>query len=335
MSLFIDQKYVSLVSIKLEQFKVKKNYLWNFRCPICGDSKKNKTKARAYVYRQKSNLSFVCHNCGHSCSFGNFLKTVDPALFKEYQLERYKNESAGNVTKPDFEIARGLPVFTKKINIPTIESLDDNHSAKKYIASRKIPNKYWNQLYYADDFKQFIIATFTDHDQSKLKDNDARIVIPFYDRDKKLLGVQGRAIGASNVRYITIKQNEDYKKIFGLDRLDLSKKVYVVEGPIDSLFLDNAVATMDANLSSVVDTIKTNFVLVFDNEPRNKEIIRNMERAMKKNFPICVWPSNIEQKDINDMVLSGLTSQQIQSMIDENTFTDLKAKLQFNVWRKV
>ena len=335
MSLYIDQKYVSLISVKLDQFKIKKNYIWNFRCPICGDSKKNKTKARAYVYRQKSNLSFVCHNCGHSCSFGNFLKTIDPALFKEYQLERYKNESAGNVTKPDFEIARGLPVFTKNINIPTIESLDDNHSAKKYIASRKIPNKYWDQLYYADDFKQFISSTFTDHDQSKLKDNDARIVIPFFDRDKKLLGVQGRAIGVSKVRYITIKQNEDCKKIFGLDRLDLSKKVYVTEGPIDSLFLKNSVATMDANLSSVADTIKTNFVLVFDNEPRNKEIVKQMKRAIVKKYAICIWPSTIEQKDINDMIMAGYTKEQLEYIIDQNTFTDLKAQMQFNMWRKV
>jgi predicted RNA-binding Zn-ribbon protein involved in translation (DUF1610 family) len=335
MSLYIDQKYVSLISVKLDQFKIKKNYIWNFRCPICGDSKKNKTKARAYVYRQKSNLSFVCHNCGHSCSFGNFLKTIDPALFKEYQLERYKNESAGNVTKPDFEIARGLPVFTKNINIPTIESLDDNHSAKKYIASRKIPNKYWSQLYYADDFKQFIITTFTEHDQSRLKDNDARIVIPFFDRDKKLLGVQGRAIGVSKVRYITIKQNEDCKKIFGLDRLDLSKKVYVTEGPIDSLFLKNSVATMDANLSSVADTIKTNFVLVFDNEPRNKEIVKQMKRAIDKKYAICIWPSTIEQKDINDMIMAGYTKEQLEYIIDQNTFTDLKAQMQFNMWRKV
>lgn len=335
MSLFIDQKYVSLVSIKLDQFKVKKNYLWNFRCPICNDSKKNKTKARAYVYRQKSNLSFICHNCGHSCSFGNFLKIIDHALFKEYQLERYKNESVSNVSKPDFEIARGLPVFTKKINLPTIESLEETHSAKKYIASRKIPYHYWKQLYYANDFKGFVQETFEDHDYSKLKDDDARIVLPFYDRDNKLLGVQGRAIGASKIRYITIKQNEECKKIFGLDRLDLSKKVYVVEGPIDSLFLDNAVATMDANLTSVSDVIKDNFVLVFDNECRNKEIVKNMERALKKNYPVCIWPSSIQEKDINDMILSGYAKEQLEFIIDQNTFTDLKAQLQFNMWRKV
>lgn len=335
MSLYIDQKYVSLVSVKLEQFKLKKNYLWNFRCPFCGDSKKSKLKARAYVYRQKSNLSFVCHNCGHSCSFANFLKSFDINLFKEYQLERYKNESAGNVSKPNFDIARGLPIFDKQIKLPSIESLSDSHSAKKYIITRKIPQKHWSRLYYADDFKKFVTDIFPEHDKSKLKENEARIIIPFFDRDKKLLGFQGRAVGESKVRYITIKQNEDCKKIFGFDRVNISKKVYVVEGPIDSLFIENAVAMMDANLSSVADTIKTNFVLVFDNEPRNKEIVRNMERAINKNYSICIWPTTLECKDINDMFISGLTMQQIQNIIDDNTFTELKAKLQFNMWRKV
>lgn len=335
MSLYIDQKYVSLLSVKLNQFKQKNNHLWNFRCPLCGDSKKSKTKARAYFYRKKSNISFLCHNCGHSCSFGNFLKTFDNPLFQEYQLERYKNESAGNVSKPDFSIARGLPVFSRKLSIPTIASLPDTHSAKKYIVSRKIPENHWNNIYYADDFKKFVQSTFPEHDLSKLKDEDGRIVLPFYDRDNGLLGVQGRAIGQSKIRYITIKQNESCKKIYGLNNVDLTKTIYVVEGPIDSLFLNNAVAMMDGNLTSVSNIIKEKYVLIFDNEPRNKEIVKNMERAIKNRFNICIWPSNILEKDINDMILSGLTSSQIQSIIDQNTFTDLKAQLQFNTWRKV
>ena len=335
MSIYIDQKYVSLLSVKLDQFKHKKNHLWNFRCPICNDSKKSKLKARAYIYRKKSNLSFQCHNCGHSSSFGNFLKTIDPSLYKEYQLERYKNESASNVPKPDFSIAKGLPVFSKSLSIPSIASLDEKHSAKTYIRSRRIPEIFWNELYYADDFKRFVQTIFPDHDSTKLKDDDPRIILPFYDRENKLLGFQGRAIGQSKIRYITIKQNDDCKKIFGLNRLDLSKKVYVTEGPFDSLFLTNSVATMDANLSSVTDTIKNNFVLIFDNEPRNKEIVKNMKRAIDKNMNICIWPSTIQEKDINDMILSGYTKEQLEFIIDQNTFTDLKAQLQFNMWRKV
>ena len=334
MSLYIDQKYVSLLSVRLDQYKHKNTYLWNFRCPICNDSKKSKTKARAYIYRQKSNLSFICHNCGHSCSFGNFLKTLDHTLFQEYQMERYKNESTRNIKEPDFSLVKTKPVFNKSLNIPTIESLPENHTAKKYVKSRMIPSKYWNTLYYADDFKKFIQNTFTEHNSDRLIDNDARLVLPFYDRENSLLGVQGRTLDQSKIRYITIKK-DDAKKIYGLNTIDLTKQIYVVEGPIDSLFLNNAVATMDANLTSVSDMLPSNIVLVFDNEKRNKEIVKNMERAIKKNFHICIWPSSMDQKDINDMIKSGLTTDSIHSIIKENTFVDLKAQLQFNLWRKV
>jgi hypothetical protein len=239
------------------------------------------------------------------------------------------------VKAPDFSMAKGLPVFGKKIGLPTIQSLDNNHSAKKYIVSRKIPVHYYDQLFYADDFKEFVKTIFPDHDTAQMKDNDARIVIPFYSRDRKILGFQGRAIGPSKVRYITIKQNEDCKKIFGYEKIDPMRRVYVVEGPFDSMFLTNSVATMDANLASVTDTIKDNIVLVFDNEPRNKNIVKFMERAIEKNFTVCVWPSTIQEKDINDMILSGYTKEQLEYVIDQNTFSDLKARLQFNTWRKV
>lgn len=148
------------------------------------------------------------------------------------------------------------------------------------------------------------------------------------------MGVQGRALDQSKIRYITIKK-EEAKKIYGLNRIDLTKQIYVVEGPIDSLFLNNAVATMDANLTSVSDILPSNIVLVFDNEKRNKEIVKNMERAIKRNFQVCIWPDSIEQKDINDMIKSGFTTQNIHDIIRQNTFVDLKAQLQFNLWRKV
>jgi hypothetical protein len=139
--LYIDRKYISLVSTKLERFKQKSEFLWNFRCPICGDSHKNKLKTRGYFYRRKSDLYFQCHNCGTSLSIGNFLKTIDRSLYREYQLERYKNENKGNVATPDFSIAKTKPVFNivQKINLPTIESLPEDHAAKKYLVDRKIP----------------------------------------------------------------------------------------------------------------------------------------------------------------------------------------------------
>ena len=336
MSSLIDRKYISLISVKMRNFKQKNNHLWNFSCPICGDSKKNKLKARGYIFLKKSNLIFICHNCHASMSIGNFIKTIDVHLYEQYKMEKYKNESHGNVSKPDFSFLKQKPVFHKQINLPTIESLDQAHTAKAYVIKRKIPKLFWNTLYYADDFLEFANNQFPDHDKKLMKE-DSRLVIPFYDEKNNLQGVQGRALGNSKVRYITIKAAEDSKKIFGLNRLDLTKPINVVEGPLDSMFLPNCIATMDANLSSVLDIVglQYNYVFIFDNEPRNNDILKQMTRVINKKLNICIWPSNIKSKDINDMILSGISENDLQNIIINNTFNDLKAKLHFEMWRKV
>lgn len=336
MSLYIDTKFVSLVGTKLERFSRKSEYLWNFRCPMCGDSYKNKFKARGYIYRQKSNLFFACHNCGASTSLGNFLKAVDNSLYREYQMERFKCESAGNVAKPDFSAVQVKPIFNNrtKINLPKISELHDDHFAKQYVKKRAIPQDYWSTLYYASDFAGFVREVLPDYER-EIK-SDERIVIPFYDEKKELLGFQGRALGSSKIKYITIKTNDDNRKIFGLDRLDKSKTVYVVEGPIDSMFLQNSVAMMDAALYNVVPLLgDLDYVFVFDNEPRNPEVCRHIEKTINMNKKVCIWPSRIDQKDINDMVLSGKLTSEIQSIIDTNTFEELKARLEFLQWKKI
>ena len=83
----VDSKYIGLVSSRLQKFKRVKDNLYNFRCPICGDSQKNKNKTRGYIYQVKNNTNFKCHNCGASMSFNNFVKTIDPTLHKQYTLE--------------------------------------------------------------------------------------------------------------------------------------------------------------------------------------------------------------------------------------------------------
>jgi len=339
MSLIIDRKFVSVVSTKLQKFKQKKDLLWNFRCVFCGDSKKNKTKARAYFYLPKkhSNLSFVCHNCGSGMSLGSFLKNFDNNLYRQYQMEKYKEESHGNTKKPDFSLFMEQPVFSNKVlkstlSIPTIESLDEGHLAKNYIASRKIPKDKWSELYYADDFKQFCDETFADRSENLIKE-ESRIVIPFYNKDNELVGIQGRSMLVnSKLRYITIKANDNIEKIYGLNKLDFSKTVYVVEGPFDSMFLPNSIATMDASLYSVIQSLgQLDYVFVFDNESRNKEICKHMNKAIKLGQKVCIWPSFIEEKDINDMVLAG---HDVLSIILSNTYKDLTAELQFQTWKK-
>ena len=336
MSLYIDKKFISLVSPKLERFKQKSEYLWNCRCPVCGDSTKNKIKARGYFYRRKSDLFFTCHNCGTSLSIGNFLKIIDGSLYREYQLERYKNESSGNVAKPDFSIAKTKPVFDiqPKINLTSIADLPINHAAGQYLLSRKIPRDKLHDIYFAPNFKDFVLEMLPDYEKTLY--NEPRIIFPFHDEQKNLVGFQGRAIGDSKVKYITVKLDDDNRKVFGLDRVDFSKKVYVVEGPIDSLFLQNSLATMDAQLYNITLLLGNHdYVFIHDNEPRNPSIVKQMAKTISHGKNIFIWPSDIKEKDINDWIMTGATPSEIQSIIDKHTFNDLRAKLEFERWKKV
>ncbi len=337
MSVFIDRSFLLQVSPKLQRFARKKDDLYNFRCPLCGDSQKNKTKSRGYIFRKKNDYFYMCHNCGVSTTFYNFLKQVDPNLLQEYQLERYKNGETGthNYPKPEFEeFKTEKPTFKKALELPTIDTLPEAHFAKSYVQQRRIPETFYSQLYYAEDFKQFIESLGIEKDG--LHKEDKRLVIPFYDKEKNLVAVQGRALGESKLRYITLKLHDDNKKVFGLDRIDENELVYVVEGPIDSMFLSNAVATADSNLESITDVLdKSKVVLVFDNEPRNKEIVAKMQHAIDEHFNIVIWPEIFEEKDINDMVLAGFSPDEIQDFISKNTFLNLRAQMEFVNWKKV
>jgi transcription elongation factor Elf1 len=337
MSVFIDRTFLLRVSPKLQRFSKKKDDLYNFRCPLCGDSQKNKLKARGFVFRKKNDYFYMCHNCGASTSFYNFLKQVDESLVKEYQLERYKNGETGNnnYPKPDFqEIKQEAPKFKKALELPTINSLPEAHFAKNYIQQRRIPEAFSSQLYYAEDFKQFVEDLGIEKDG--LHKDDKRLVIPFYDKEKNLIAIQGRALGESKLRYITLKLHDDNKKIYGLDRINEESMVYVTEGPIDSMFLENAVATADSNLESITDCVdKSKVVLVFDNEPRNKEIVSKINSAIENHFNVVIWPEFIDSKDINDMVLDGFSPDEIQDIISKNTFVNLRAKMEFVNWKKI
>jgi transcription elongation factor Elf1 len=337
MSVFIDRAFLLRISPKLQRFTQKKDDLYNFRCPLCGDSQKNKTKSRGYVYRKKNDYFYMCHNCGASTSFYNFLDKVDPTLIKEYALERYKNgdNNKSDHKTPEFEeFKTEKPTFKKSLDLPSIDSLPEAHFAKVYVQQRRIPKDFFSQLYYAEDFAAFIQSLGIEN--TNLKEKDNRLVIPFYDKEKNLVAVQGRALGESKLRYITIKLHEDNHKFFGLDRIDEEKMIYVVEGPIDSMFLDNAVATADSNLESIMSIYdKSKVTLVFDNEPRNKEIVKKIDEAIEKHYQVVIWPEMIESKDINDMILDGFSPDEIQDIISKYTFVNLRAKAELVNWKKV
>ena len=331
---FIDVKYIGLISSRLEKFKQVKNNLYNFRCPYCGDSQKYKNKARGYIYQSKNDHNYKCHNCGASRSFTNFLKDMDGTLYDQYVMERYKNGLTGknsNTPEPKFNFT--APKFKKtSLDLPTISELDEDHPAKIYLNQRKIPKKYFSKLYYCEKFKEW---TNTQKQTFKTTSYDeGRIIIPLI-RNGEIFGFQGRSLKKkSEVKYITVILNEVPPKIYGLDDIDWDKTVYIVEGPFDSMFLDNSIAMVGSDIDPMffITNFDVDFVMVYDNEKRNKQIVEKIEKSIDTKFPVVIWPSNINQKDINDMVLSGLD---IESVLKSNTYQGLEAKAKLIGWKRV
>ena len=320
----IDSKYINLVSSRLLKFKRVKANLYNFRCPICGDSKKHRNKARGYIYAHKADMNFKCHNCGASTTFSNFIKTLDPVLYKQYIFEKFKDRNTGKGSifeEPKFNFKK--PVFKKKLDIPKASEVE---IAKNYLSKRGLdPTKF----YFADKFKQWVNTQKKTFDY--INKDESRIIIPMYDESKTLIGFQGRSLGPNSVKYITVMLNEEAPKIYGLDSIKTEKPIYIVEGPFDSSLIENSVAMCGSDID-----IRTfgwsDYIWVFDNEPRNREINNRISKVIDRGDKVVIWPQNIEEKDINDMVLGG---HDVKNVLESNTFSGLKAKLKFNSWKKI
>ena len=320
----IDSKYIGLVSSRLQKFKRVKADLFNFRCPICGDSQKHKNKARGYFYQVKTNTNYKCHNCGASMSFNNFLKQIDSTLHKQYTMEKFKEGFTGRnfvVEEPKLEFTK--PIFRKKIDLPRASEVP---IAKNYLEKR---NLNASQFYFAAKFKEW--TNTQKHTFDTIGRDESRIIIPMYDTDKNLIGFQGRSLGPNSVKYITVMLQDEAPKLFGLDKIDDTKPIYITEGPFDSTFLENSVAMCGSDLD-IGSFGWSSYIWVFDNEPRNREIIERINKTIDRGDQIVIWPSNIHEKDINDMVLSG---HNVKSIVESNTYSSLQAKIKFNNWKKV
>jgi len=328
---FIDVKYINLISSRLQKFKRVKPKLYNFRCPICGDSQKNKNKARGFLYQVKNNTNFKCHNCGISVSFANFLKDLDPQTYKQYTFEKFKEGNTGKnfVTESPEDVFSKMrntkPTFKKKIVID-LPSAFSVALSKHYLESRAILS---GNFYYAENFQEFVNSIKPGSFEHP-KFGEARIVIPLV-RNEKLIGLQGRALSTNPVKYLTVMLDEDAPKIYGTDEIDKSLPVYITEGPFDSTFIRNSVAMCGADVD-VVSCGISNPVWIYDNEPRNAQITRRIEQTIDQGDRVVIWPSNIREKDINDMILSG---HKVQEIVDKNTYKGLEAKLKFTTWKKV
>ena len=331
MSSYIDLKFINEVSARLSQFKKKGDYLFNFRCPHCGDSKKNKTKARAYFYRVKNDMFFKCHNCGEGQSFSNFLKFIDRKKYENYLLERYKG-SAPSTPQPKFTNFK--PEF-KEVDIlnglQSVSELKEGHPVLDYVLNRKIPESYHSKLFLCNKFMAFVNKA-KPNTFSHTKGEHPRLIIPFYDADGKVFAFQGRAFGKEQPKYLTIKLDENKQKVYGLETVNLQDHVTIVEGPIDSMFLNNCLAAAGADLTLRIEP--DNITYIFDNEPRNKEIIKRMYDVIEKDYNLVVWPDDMRHKDINDMILSGMSKAEVQTIISNNTFAQLEALTKLSYFKK-
>ena len=332
---FVDIKYAQHLAARLDKFRIRSTnpYKINFRCPLCGDSQKSRSKARGWLLERDNSFFYYCHNCGESQSFAFFLKNVDPLSYNDYIAEKFiKKDSHPKPISPaqKFDIPKTHKNDPLK-SIKKVSQLEWDHPIKRYIEKRQIPANQHYRLYYASKFKTWVNGIIPDKFKNVDKD-EPRLVIPFLDKDKKVFGVSARGFDPNGIRYITI-MFEERPKIFGLDTVDFNKQYYVVEGAIDSFFVQNSVAMAgaDANVDAL-ENIQENAVFVFDAEPRNKEIHKRMQKVIDNGYKICIWPTNVPGKDINEMYLNGLTDA--AKVIQQNIYKGLEAKLKFTEWRK-
>jgi len=341
--LYTDVKYANLLQSYVRNYKRKGDYLWNFSCPFCNDSQKNKLKARGYLYKGgQGNLGlfYHCHNCSHSTNIGKVIELLDINLYKEYALEKYKDSGAPRT--PHKNIENAIPDIFQKSNDEVIDkildplipvnSLQNDHPVMNYVKSRQLPRSCYDRLFVAPSFKKYINGLIP----NKISGSDQpRLVIPYLNAHGKCFALQGRAFGKEQPKYYTIKFDDEEDCVFGLDKINYSKHIYVLEGPIDSLFISNAVAVSGSSFDiDFVKKIKSNCTLVYDNEPRSKQLTNNIKNMIDKGYKVCMWPETIPYKDVNEMIINGMTPASIIKKINENSFQNLEAKLKFRTWKK-
>jgi transcriptional regulator NrdR family protein len=349
---WIEKKYIKLLGSTLRNFTQKSSNLWNFSCPLCGDSKTDPKRARGYMYGVKGTLRYHCHNCGKPKTFEKFLQEVNIVLYDDYQREKFQDRSS---------LQESIDELQKKVIVPNgheylsklrkVSTLLPNHPCKEYIVSRQIPTTMHHKLFYAPKFKQWTNSIIPDKFSEKsLAKDESRLIIPLLDNNNKMIGYQGRSLVKDDpIRYITIMTDETQPRFFGLDTVDLNRRYYIFEGPFDAMFIDNAIATCGGTLTRELDLLNkntNNAVVVYDNEPRNIHTIKKMLQAVRRGLKICVWPPSVEQKDVNDMILRKVSGDYvkteivqkagkfIQKIIDENVYSGMEAELIIAGWRK-
>lgn len=344
-SQWLDEKYIALAGTRLERFHRQSRTTFAFRCPFCGDSRKAKNKTRAYLFLYHGQYAFKCHNCNEGGYLRGFLKRLDAEkntnLLREYQLEQFQSQRTTTPTptltstpSPEDAMFRLRRRATRSVKLSTLKTLPPDHVAVQYILGRGLPEEALSYLHFTDQWKTWLDSLGWDY---HVKDDGfPRLVLPWYAMDGTLLGAQARRIDVTgkDARYITFKSHEDVGKIYGLERLDPHRLVYLVEGPLDSFFLPNCCAAMGSDLQRTREHFLPHHkvIYVWDNEPRNREVVSIMEPVVKSGADVVIWPASIQEKDLNDMANAG---HDVPALVRTHTYNGLRAQLEFLRWRKV
>lgn len=363
MASWLQQKYLAMISPRLQGLVKKTSNTWNMRCPYCGDSAKNKSKKRGYLFEKSGNLIYKCHNCGIGKTFNTFLKdNGGPDIHSQYVMETLfeKDESKtfAVVQKRSEAEASLRELHGKRLASPaakttemlfcqmlqTVADLPEDHEAKVYLRERFVPKDRFNQIFWIDDVRD--IGQISEKARESLQDftvKESRIVIPAWNEHGRLIGMTCRDItGVSKLRYLAFRvTNEDLPLIYGHREFDATKRGYIVEGPIDSFFLPNCIAVGGSDFAKITDKIpKDSVTLIFDNQPMNREVVKNYEKYIAAGYRVFIWPKTMNWmtiKDINDLAKAKETlrfPENMAAVIEENSFTGLTAMMHLARWEK-
>lgn len=270
----------------------------------------------------------------------NFIKTIDSALYDELQLELYGSDRKPVPVCEEVQTKLGPPKKNIFKGILPLSVLDSDHEAVRFVESRKIPN---------DDFyfvEKFMTWASTINPEYKIPERDSsRLLIPMRNKSGDIVAFQGRLLSkGSGPKYISVKIDEDVPLVWGLDRVRGDRHIIVVEGPIDAMFLPNAIACCGSDITTDLKNLgfaKDQFQIVYDNEPRSKFTIRKMKKALDRDFSVCIWPDDVKEKDVNEMVLARLNQgldeacYDVWMKIKNNIFNGLSAEIRLSEWAKV
>lgn len=331
-----EKSLIEAVGPSLENFKHCGKGKYNFRCVYCGDSKKDPSKSRAWFlppdrHHRVDSYVYYCFNCNKSTTLDKFLREHFPTQYDELLLDKYRR-GGRDARGPSSEVA-SRPSETDEFDdrlsqdLVRLSLLPRDHPCVEFCESRLIPEECFSDLWYAERFEPWVESILPEH--NKYKKVSPRLVLPFRTRSGSLFGVQGRAIDGDGIRYKTFLFAEGRPQVFGMNRVNFNRRFYVLEGAIDSLFVSNSIAVNSSNLVSGLRSLRTiekNAVLLFDNQPRNLEITNCLREAVCEGYAVCVWPRGLRAKDPNDMILSGLSRDELMKIIRDNTFQGLGAE---------